>query len=127
MTEFQDLPEDPFESDIDDDEQTTDSARSDSPADRLFDGNAEGPDVPELQSDYGLSRPWAIFCRGTLRAATGTGAPPIFEIVTGPAMGLMRIKGDDVSILGGGSDSEETNDTPSSSGAPPNVDLEDDG
>jgi len=54
------------------------------PLSRLLDGNADGPQVPELMQQYGISsRPIAIACRGCVRVGTGSGIPPLAEIVIG--------------------------------------------
>lgn len=127
MTQFDELPDNPFEAstdDVDHDEQTDTTQSGSGPVGRLFDGNAEGPDVPELQSDYGFSRPWAIVCRGTLRASTGSRVPPIFEIFAGLGMVGMRHRDADFSVLSGDDNSSET---PSPDGAPANLAVEDDG
>lgn len=60
------------------------------PVDRLFDGDAPGPQVPELTSEYGMPRWMAMAARGILRTATGSGVPPIFEILVGSVMGIMQ-------------------------------------
>jgi len=54
------------------------------PLSRLLDGNADGPQVPELMQQYGISsRPIAIACRGCVRVGTGSGIPPLAEIAIG--------------------------------------------
>lgn len=54
------------------------------PLSRLLDGNADGPQVPELMQQYGIdSRPIAIACRGCVRVGTGSGIPPLAEILIG--------------------------------------------
>lgn len=54
------------------------------PLSRLLDGDADGPQVPELMQQYGIgSRPIAIACRGCVRVGTGSGIPPLAEIVIG--------------------------------------------
>jgi hypothetical protein len=67
---------------------------SDGPLDRLLDGDAEGPAVGELQADYGFPQWMAVAARGVLRVATGSGVPPVFEILVGSVMGIMRTFGD---------------------------------
>lgn len=57
---------------------------------RLFDGSVRGPTVDELKMDYGLSFPWAISLRGLVRVSTGTGVPPIFEILMGSILATVR-------------------------------------
>jgi len=130
MTDFQELDDDPFsasDSMNDGDGGQTGIGGGSGPVGRLFDGNAEGPDVPTLQGDYGLSRPWAMVCRGTLRVATGSGVPPIFEIVAGSAMGLMAAQdGDGASGVLPSSDSTDDREegdggADPSAGSPPPV------
>jgi len=58
-------------------------------AGRLFDGNARGPAVGELQSDYNLNRELAVPLRGVMRIADGDGVPPIAEIVLGVVLLLL--------------------------------------
>jgi len=54
------------------------------PLSRLLDGTADGPQVPPLMEQYGISsRPLAIACRGCVRVGTGSGIPPLAEIVIG--------------------------------------------
>lgn len=87
------MPDSPFAGDIesepavDGEEMTTDGGGI---TERLFDGGVSGPTTDELQSEYGLSNPWAISLRGAIRAATGSGVPPIFELVFGGALGVMQ-------------------------------------
>lgn len=57
--------------------------------DRLFDGSASGPAVPQVESDYGLSKHWAIFVRGCTRVATGDGVPPVAEMIMGAVLGTL--------------------------------------
>lgn len=57
---------------------------------RLFDGTAGGPSLEQIRSDYNLSLHWGMFTRGTVRAATGTGIPPIAEIVMGAILGTVK-------------------------------------
>jgi len=126
MTEFEELPDDPFSSTGTEETAAAEPSVGDSgPLQRLFDGAAEGPGVPELQGEYGLSRPWAMVCRGTLRVATGTGVPPIFEIVAGSAMGVLSAQDGDgaagvlPSSSSDGAQDEESGDV--SAGSPPPV------
>lgn len=70
------------------------AATASGPAERLLDGRAQGPTVDELQTDYGLSYPWAISLRGTCRAATGEGVPPLFEILFGSGLGVYQLTRD---------------------------------
>lgn len=65
---------------------------SDSPLDRLFDGNAEGPSVQELQNDYNADWHWATALRGLCRAGTGSGIPPIVEIAIGGGAGIYQLQ-----------------------------------
>jgi len=53
------------------------------PLQRLFDGNAQGPSVQEIEDDYGLGKAVSIALRGVLRTATGSGVPPVAEILVG--------------------------------------------
>jgi hypothetical protein len=52
-------------------------------AGRLFDGDAPGPPLAELEADYDLPREVCIVLRGVLRVANGSGVPPIAEIMLG--------------------------------------------
>lgn len=70
------------------------------PVERLFDGDQPGPSVSELRHDYEMPKDMAIASRGVLRAATGSGVPPIFEIMFGGFMAYMKRSG------GGGVESE---------------------
>jgi len=63
------------------------------PLSRLFDGDATGPQVSELQGDYSVGRDVAVMLRGALRTATGSGVPPVFEIVMGGLL-FMRSQND---------------------------------
>jgi hypothetical protein len=76
------------DSPFDDDDEPADAHNPEpepagSVAGRLFDGNARGPSVGELQSDYNLNRELAVPLRGVMRIADGDGVPPIAEIVLG--------------------------------------------
>jgi len=71
------------------------SGRASGPLSRLFDGNADGPQVPELMQQYGIaSRPIAIACRGCVRVGTGSGIPPIAEIVIGGVLLFLSMQSD---------------------------------
>lgn len=63
-----------------------------SPASRLFDGDAPGPSIPELEREYGISEKYITMpLRGILRVSTGSGVPPIVEILLGGVLfGLKR-------------------------------------
>lgn len=61
------------------------------PMGRLFDGSAPGPPVGQIESDYGVGKPWSIGLRGVVRTATGEGVPPIVEIGLASAAGLAKI------------------------------------
>jgi hypothetical protein len=119
-----DLPETPFETV---DEQHDDTSAdpdagpipepSGGPIDRLFDADAPGPSVDELRGEYQMPRWAAIVSRGVMRVATGSGVPPVAEIIIGAVMGLM---GSDMPLS---IDSDaDTNDEPTG-GAPPGVEL----
>lgn len=60
------------------------------PLDRLFDGDCPGPSVGEIEMNYGLSKHWAVFMRGVVRVATGSGIPPIVEIAFGGALAFLN-------------------------------------
>lgn len=79
-----------------------------SPIARLFDGSADGPAVDDVQRDYGIPREIAVIVRGTVRAATGDGIPPIAEIAIGG--GLFAIKRSDVSTGAGEETADESED-----------------
>jgi len=66
---------------------------ADGPMRRLFDGNADGPSTTELEAEYGLERWQSVFGRGILRTATGTGVPPVAEILLGGFMGVAKNRG----------------------------------
>ena len=70
-------------------------AGGDGPMGRLFDGDAPGPSTTELENEYGLPRWGSVLGRGILRTATGSGVPPIAEIVLGGLMGVAKSQGDD--------------------------------
>ncbi len=124
----EELPDSPFESvegdggGIDGDEELGGG----SPMDRLFDGNAPGPSVGELKADYEMPQWMAVLSRGIMRVATGSGVPPIAEIVIGSIMGFM---GSDLSSAVSGSDDGEEREEESAdagtqqAGAPPGVDI----
>jgi len=126
MTKFDEIEDDPFGASDgmnDGDGGQGGLTGGSGPVGRLFDGNAEGPDVPTLQGDYGLSRPWAMVCRGTLRVATGTGVPPIFEIVAGAGMGVMQAQDGASGVLpssdSDGQDEADESADPSAGSPPP--------
>jgi len=71
-----------------------------SPADRggswfqkLFDGDAVGPTVAELEADYDLPKEISVILRGVLRVSTGSGVPPVAEIALGAFMWVTKHKG----------------------------------
>ena len=80
------MSDSPFDDDADG-ETTPDAEPQPQPAgsiaSRLFDGNARGPSVGELQADYDLGREVAVPLRGVMRIADGDGVPPIAEIILG--------------------------------------------
>lgn len=57
---------------------------------RLFDGSADGPGVRQLQADYQIEHWMALIVRGVLRAAPGTGMPPIGDISIGGLLGVRQ-------------------------------------
>jgi hypothetical protein len=65
---------------------------SSGPIDRLFDGDAPGPSTTELEQEYGMNKHQAVAGRGVLRTATGSGVPPIFEILFGGAMWVLSTR-----------------------------------
>jgi len=93
------IDESPFES-TEEPEHEHDIDTSDGPLDRLFDGDASGPSTRELQQEYGLDRNQSVAGRGILRVATGSGVPPVFEILFGSVMWVMqqRTNGSDESV-----------------------------
>lgn len=123
------LPDSPFEpiNDAGDTDETTDgingeeslSEPADGPIDRLFDGDAPGPQVRELRDQYDMPQWAAIISRGIMRVATGSGVPPIAEILIGTVMGFL---GSDMDLTGS-SDDQDQNAGDTSNGAPPGVEL----
>ena len=102
MTEEQDIdapPASPFE--LEGEPGGPEPATAGSPAERLVDGSAPGPGVPELQGQYGLDHPWAIALRGCCRVATGDGVPPAFEILFGTGLGVYGLTQGDGSGIDG--------------------------
>lgn len=94
----------PFEA-VEDDAQLGETpgdtaTTAEGPLGRLFDGNAAGPSVQELQGDYNLPWHWATALRGTCRTMTGSGVPPAFEILIGGGVGVAE------QLNGEGMDSE---------------------
>ena len=88
-----DLEDNPFDVDEASDleiEPGTPEITSSGITQRLFDGSLTGPSISELKADYELPYHWAVAARGTIRTATGVGVPPVFEIVFGTAMGLVK-------------------------------------
>lgn len=72
------------------------AGRASGPLSRLLDGNADGPQVPELMQQYGIaSRPVAIACRGCVRVGTGSGIPPLAEIVIGGVLLFLSMQNGD--------------------------------
>lgn len=63
--------------------------------DRLFDGSAPGPAVPQLMQQLGLERPHAMIARGVMRVSTGDGVPPIAEILIGMVLTVMNAQQED--------------------------------
>lgn len=64
-------------------EQHTGSNTTTSWFGKLFDGDADGPPLAELERDYDLPREICIVLRGVLRTASGSGVPPVAEILLG--------------------------------------------
>lgn len=88
---------------------------SDGPLDRLLDGDADGPAVGELQADYGFPQWMAVAARGVLRVATGSGVPPVFEILVGTVMGIMQTfdgGGEETANRDGGEGGDDGGDGP---------------
>jgi len=92
---------------------------SDSPFDRLFDGNAEGPRVQELQNNYNADWHWATALRGLCRVGTGSGIPPIVEIAIGGGAGIYQLQQGSGDSLDGGSGQKEAEGQPE--GPPPHM------
>jgi len=93
--------------------------RADSPLSRLFDGNADGPTTGELQTEYSLDRAEAVTGRGILRVATGSGVPPVAEILLGF---LLMFKGSgSAGALMAASDDESDGDGDSTDDGPEGV------
>jgi len=81
----------------------------DGPVGRLFDGDAPGPEVGQLRADYEMPQWMAVAARGVLRVATGSGVPPVFEILVGSVMGIMQAQDDqdtETQTTDGGSDQD---------------------
>jgi hypothetical protein len=57
--------------------------------------------VGQLQTDYGLGHEWAVAMRGIVRVATGSGIPPIAEILMGSIMAMLKAQKSGDSGLGG--------------------------
>lgn len=121
----EELPDSPFEPINDTGDETIDgdeslSDPSTGPVDRLFDGDAPGPEVNELKADYDMPQWLAVLSRGIMRVATGGGVPPIAEILIG---GIMGILGSDMDIGSSGEETSTTDAGDTSNGAPPGVKL----
>jgi len=120
------LPDSPFEPINDTGDETIGGEESLSdpsagPVDRLFDGDAPGPEVNELKADYDMPQWLAVLSRGIMRVATGGGVPPIAEIIIGSVMGIL---GSDLDIGSSGDPDRSTSDAgDTSDGAPPGVKL----
>jgi hypothetical protein len=76
------------------DEPANDTTATGGPLQRLFNGDAPGPSTGELEQEYGMSKHQAVAGRGVLRTATGSGVPPIFEILFGAGMWFMAARGE---------------------------------
>ena len=98
MSDLDDVPTDPFADDVGG-EVGDPGVTAGNPVDRLFDGNAPGPTVDELQTTYPLEWHWATALRGVCRTATGDGVPPIAEIALGGGLGVMaELRGDGAGV-----------------------------
>lgn len=128
----EELPDSPFEpvdsgGDMGGEEELSGGGGG-SPMDRLFDGDAPGPQVGELKADYEMPQWMAVLSRGIMRVATGSGVPPIAEILIGMVMGVM---GSEMNLGGVGGDSDDdresstanSDDGSTANGAPPGVQL----
>jgi len=58
---------------------------------RLLDGSITGPSVDTLKAEYNIAYHWALTLRGVIRAATGDGVPPLWEITIGTIMGAASL------------------------------------
>jgi hypothetical protein len=65
---------------------------------KLLDGDAPGPTIQELQSTYEFPKEVSIVMRGVLRVSSGSGVPPIAEIILGAVLWVTKQQN------GGGSD-----------------------
>ena len=72
------------------------TATNASPVNRLFSGEATGPTVQEVQTDYGLDWHWSTAIRGCCRVGTGSGVPPIAEILLGLVAGIYQLQDDEL-------------------------------
>jgi len=96
------LSDNPFTDGADD--GPTETTATGGPLKRLFDGDAPGPSTVELEQEYGMNKHQAVAGRGVLRTATGSGVPPIFEILFGGAMWVMKARGEEGISIGGSDD-----------------------
>jgi len=95
------MSDSPFADDIPDDAGLSEQLGFDEPMgspepsggswfEKLFDGDALGPTVAELEADYDLPKEVSVMLRGILRVASGSGVPPIAEIALGAFMYLTK-------------------------------------
>lgn len=114
MSEQPDSPFEPTDAPTGPEGPETSVEASGGPLDRLFDGDAHGPPVQEIESNYGIEGPWAIFLRGAVRTATGSGIPPIFELALGGGLGFVQLQRGDSPELASAdeSGSQEMPDVP---------------
>jgi len=96
------LSDNPFADGADD--GATDATPTGGPLQRLFDGDAPGPSTTDLETEYGMSKHPAVAGRGILRTATGSGVPPIFEILFGAGMWFMAARGEEGISIGSDDD-----------------------
>lgn len=91
-----DVPDSPFEPVDEDTEDPTGmdsgglSGPAGNPISRAFDGSVDGPPVSKFEQDYGLEQPEAIGLRGVVRMATGSGVPPIGELLLAGVLRFYR-------------------------------------
>jgi len=57
---------------------------------KLLDGDAPGPSIQELQSTYEFPKEVSIVMRGVLRVSSGSGVPPIAEIILGSVLWVTK-------------------------------------
>ena len=57
---------------------------------KLLDGDSPGPSIQELQSTYEFPKEVSIVMRGVLRVSSGSGVPPIAEIILGSVLWVTK-------------------------------------